>query len=234
LKKGISTRERIMDIAEDAVLAKGFGATSIEEIIAAAGITKSGFFYHFKDKNALAQSLLERHLAQDDAILDGIFGRAGELSEDPLQVFLIGLKLLAEMMRDLPGGHRGCLVATYCYNERLFDRRIQDLNRQAVLNWRRRFAAMFARIDEIHGRPDGADAEALADMVSAMVEGGILLSKVLKEPEILARQILLLRACVQLIYQPRTQPRQQPRRSDLPRLEAGGEIVGRGADMLGK
>ena len=37
------------------MLAKGFGATSIEEVIAEAGLTKSGFFYHFKDKNALAR-----------------------------------------------------------------------------------------------------------------------------------------------------------------------------------
>ena len=38
-----------MDIAQDAVLAKGFDATSIDEIVAAADITKGGFFYHFKD-----------------------------------------------------------------------------------------------------------------------------------------------------------------------------------------
>ena len=37
------------------MLAKGFAATSIEELIAAAGITKSGFFYHFKDKGELAK-----------------------------------------------------------------------------------------------------------------------------------------------------------------------------------
>jgi AcrR family transcriptional regulator len=58
--KGEATRERILEIAEAAVLAKGFGATSIEEVIAEAGLTKSGFFYHFKDKNALAREMLRR------------------------------------------------------------------------------------------------------------------------------------------------------------------------------
>ena len=47
MRKGQATRERILDVAEASVLAKGFGATSIEELIAEAGITKSGFFYHF-------------------------------------------------------------------------------------------------------------------------------------------------------------------------------------------
>jgi Bacterial regulatory proteins, tetR family len=54
--KGSDTREHILDVAEAAVLEKGFAATSIEELIA-VGITKSGFFYHFKDKNELAKAL---------------------------------------------------------------------------------------------------------------------------------------------------------------------------------
>ena len=33
-----------------------------DEIIAEAGITKSGFFYHFRDKNDLAKALLQRYL----------------------------------------------------------------------------------------------------------------------------------------------------------------------------
>ena len=41
-RKGDETRERILAVAELAVLAKGFSATSIEEIIAEVGITKSG------------------------------------------------------------------------------------------------------------------------------------------------------------------------------------------------
>lgn len=197
---GKETRTRIMDFAEQAVLQKGFGATSIEELIAAASITKSGFFYHFRDKNALAQSLLQRHIAQDNAILDGIFARARELHDDPLHGFLVGLKLLAEMMQDLPGGHPGCLVATYCYNERLFDQATRDLNRDAILSWRRRFAAIFADINAIYTPRDPADAAALADMVTAIVEGGILLSRALKDAALLSQQILLLRSYVRLLY----------------------------------
>ena len=43
-------------------------------------------------------------------MLDGIFARAAELSDDPLHRFLIALKLFAEMMDDLPNGHPGCIV----------------------------------------------------------------------------------------------------------------------------
>ena len=81
-------------------------------MIAEAQITKSGFFRHLKDKNALARALLKRHLEEEErGVLDDVFARARELHEDPLHAFLISLKLLAEMMSDLPSGHPGCLVA---------------------------------------------------------------------------------------------------------------------------
>ena len=72
--KGIETRERILQIAESAVLAKGFGATSIDEVIAEAGITKSGFFYHFRDKNELARAMLRRYVETEDRLFDDIWG----------------------------------------------------------------------------------------------------------------------------------------------------------------
>jgi AcrR family transcriptional regulator len=82
MRKGEQTRSKIMDIAEAAILAKGFDATSIEEIIEEADITKSGFFYHFQDKNRLAVALLRRYIDREEALFDGLFGRAAELHED--------------------------------------------------------------------------------------------------------------------------------------------------------
>jgi hypothetical protein len=40
-RKTGDTRERLLELAESAVLAKGFAATSIDELIAAAGISKA-------------------------------------------------------------------------------------------------------------------------------------------------------------------------------------------------
>ena len=75
MTRGEETRARILDTAQDAVLAKGFEATSIDEIVASADITRSGFFYHFKDKNALARALIERHIVVEAEIFDGLLGR---------------------------------------------------------------------------------------------------------------------------------------------------------------
>ncbi len=203
MRKGAETRERLLSIAETAVLAKGFGATSIEELIAEAEITKSGFFYHFKDKTELARALIVRYLEADEVLLDDLFKRARELNVDPLHSLLIGLKLLAEMMADLPEGHPGCLVATICYQERLFDKDIHELTRGGALAWRARFVRVLEEISEIYPPNDDVDLVEVADLISTIVEGGIIMSKALREPEKLAAQVILLRSYIKLLFSPR-------------------------------
>jgi TetR/AcrR family transcriptional repressor of nem operon len=193
-------KERLLQLAEAAVLEKGFAGTSIDELIAAAGITKSGFFYHFRDKTELARALLARYIEREDALFDELFARADELNDDPLHGFLVGLRMLAELMGELPTGHPGCLVAAYCYQDRLFDQQVRDLNAQAVLAWRRRFRARLDRIAARYPPRVAVDLDDLADMLSAIADGGIILTKVLKDKDALPRQILLYRAFVRAVF----------------------------------
>jgi TetR/AcrR family transcriptional repressor of nem operon len=78
-RKGTDTRERILDVAEAAVLEKGFAATSIDELIAAISITKSGFFYHFRDKGELARTLLARYIERENDLFDDLFRPRGRV-----------------------------------------------------------------------------------------------------------------------------------------------------------
>lgn len=204
MEKGQATRERLLDITETSVLRKGFGATSIEEVITEAGITKSGFLYHFSNKNALARALLLRYMAREDSLLDDVFARGRELAGDPLQGFLVGLKLLAEVMEDLPQEYPGCLVATYCYQESLFDKDVRELNRRIVLSWRMRFRTLLDSIYEHYHPRDVIDPDALADMVSTVIEGGLVLGRATGERTILPNQLMLLRSYIKLLFEPGT------------------------------
>lgn len=195
-----SARERLLELAEVSVIQKGFAATSIDELVAGAGITKSGFFYHFRDKSELALALLQRHFERDNEILDGLFNRARELHDDPLHSFLIGLKLFAEVLTDLPENHPGCLAASICYQDQLFNREVRELNARGTLTWRTRFGGYLEEIARVHPPRIEVDLQALADMVSALVEGGIVLNKLLKEPKLLATQIMLYRSFIQHVF----------------------------------
>ncbi len=202
MARGSDTRRRILDIAQEAILAKGFDATSIDEIVAAAELTKGGFFYHFPDKNALARALIERHIETEDRIFDDLFARARDLSDDPLQVMLIMLRLLAELLGDMPNGHPGCIVATAAYQDRLFDAEVRQINRRAVLGWRARFRNALDEIIERYPPREAVDLDDLADMVNAVVEGGIVMSKALGEPHATVGQVLLLRTFIKLLFSP--------------------------------
>jgi TetR/AcrR family transcriptional regulator, transcriptional repressor for nem operon len=198
--KGEQTRERILDVAQDSVLHKGFAGTSIDEILCEVGITKSGFFYHFRDKNDLAKALLQRYLDTEWQIFDALFRQADELSEDPLHAFLIFLKLFAETMADLPNGHPGCLAASYVYQDYLFSRDVRAMTAEGHRIWRRRFRERLDGIAARYTPHAGTNLDDLADMLSAVADGGIILSKSLSEPQILSRQILQFRNYVKLVF----------------------------------
>jgi len=200
--RGTDTKRRIMDIAQESILAKGFDATSIEEIVTSAEMTKSGFFYHFPDKNALAHALIERHIEVEDALFDDLFDRARALTDDPLQVMLVGLKLLAELIADMPGRHPGCIVATAVYQDRLFNADVRAANRRAGVGWRARVRAMLDDILEIYPMHDRVDPDDLADLVNTVIEGGLVMGRALDDPGMTPRQILLLRSYLKLQFSP--------------------------------
>jgi hypothetical protein len=125
-----------------------------------------------------------------------------KLSEDPLHGFLVSLKLLAEMMADLPGTHPGCLVASFCYQDQVFDREVRRLTLEGVLGWRRLFRDRIGRVAAHYPPRQEIDLDDLADMANTLVDGGIILSKVTKDKGVLARQIMLYRAFVRMVFQP--------------------------------
>lgn len=199
-RKGARTRDVLLDLAYESILAKGFSATSIDELIEAAGISKGGFFYHFKDKNDLARQLLIRYLAENTAVLDDLERRARELSEDPLHAFLIFMKLYAEMVADVMSRHPGCIVATLVYQDRLFDQEVARLNRQGMLDWRARFLRWLEAIAPVYPPRIPVVLEDLADQMTVVTDGSLILQRSLNDSTAVARQALLHRAMLKLVF----------------------------------
>jgi AcrR family transcriptional regulator len=198
--KGERTREHVLATAESIILQKGYAGTSIEDIISAAGITKGGFFYHFDGKNDLAKGLMLRYLDQDEQFFRSLGDRARTLTEDPLQQLLIFLKLMAEAMADLPGTHPGCLVASFTYESMQFDDEVKALNAEGVMAWRRIFLEQLEAIVEKYPPQIDIPLEDLADMLTGVIEGGIILSKVIDDQDILPNQLMQYRNYIRLVF----------------------------------
>lgn len=198
--KGEQTREHILATAEALILQRGYVGTSIDDILDGAGITKGGFFYHFDGKRDLAKQLMQRYLVQDEAFFGGLIDRARSLSEDPLQQFLLFLKLLAEAMAELPDTHPGCLVASFTYESQQFDEELTALNAEGVLSWRRLFVDLLEKASAKHPLKIDRSLEELADMLTSVIEGGIIMSKVLRDRHILPNQLEQYRTYVRLAF----------------------------------
>jgi TetR/AcrR family transcriptional repressor of nem operon len=67
-----ATRAKILGAAIQVIRAQGYSATTVDDICAAAGVTKGSFFHHFASKEALGIAAIEAF----GAFADGIFGAA--------------------------------------------------------------------------------------------------------------------------------------------------------------
>ena len=198
--KGDTTKENILEISQKIMLQKGFSGTSIDEIISAVKITKSGFFYHFENKNDLAKHLMLKYQHDDEAFFNGLFERADELSEDPLQQMFIFLKLLAEAMENLEDLHPGCLVATFTSANHQLNDEVKTVIADCTISWRHLFSNRLDAINQKHSLKIKVTSIELADMLSTIIEGGIIMSRTLSDRNILVRQILHYRDYLRLQY----------------------------------
>lgn len=58
--QGEATRSALLGAARELFGDQGYGATSLEEIVAGAGVTKGALYHHFADKEALFKAVFEQ------------------------------------------------------------------------------------------------------------------------------------------------------------------------------
>jgi len=76
---------------------------------------------------------------------------------------------------------------------------VRELTAQGVRGWRKLFSERITRIAERYPPKIEVDLDALGDMANTLVDGGIILTKVLKEKDALPKQIMLYREFVRSV-----------------------------------
>lgn len=70
--RAVASRQRILDAAEKRLLRSGPGGLVLDAVATDAHVSKGGLLYHFASKEALIDGLIERMLADFDAVQDEI------------------------------------------------------------------------------------------------------------------------------------------------------------------
>lgn len=198
------TRTRLLDTAVTVIRAQGYAGSTVDDICAAAGVSKGSFFHHFKSKDELALGAV----AHFSAMAEGLFASAPyHDAADPLDRLLgyvdFRVMILAGALPEFT-----CLLGTLVQEtydthpairaacDRGMSAHIAELTRDATLA-----KALYA--------PD-ADwtAESLGTFMQSVLQGAFIFAKAKQGPDV-ARESLahLRRYLTMLLPRPRTRER---------------------------
>jgi AcrR family transcriptional regulator len=163
------THQRIIKEASARFRRDGIGATGLQRLMKALGLTHGGFYSHFKSKDELVEKALQAAGAEVDARCAMLFSQ-----ERPLEAFID--TYLSEWHQTSPD--QGCPLPTM--SSELGQRGQPSPSSDAILD---------ARLKQVQAALGGPNAAAQSVIVMSTLVGALMLSRSVENPE-LAKRIL--------------------------------------------
>ncbi len=161
------THKRIIKEASARFRRDGIGATGLQPLMKALGLTHGGFYSHFKSKDELVEKALQEAGAQVDELCAQIFAE-----EQPLEAFID--TYLSEWHQSSP--HEGCPLLTI--SSELGLRGQPSPTSDVVLQ---------ARLDQIQHTLEGERTADRSIVIMSTLVGALLLSRSVADAEFAQR-----------------------------------------------
>jgi TetR/AcrR family transcriptional repressor of nem operon len=195
-----STRDRLLDAAKAQVMSKGFAGTSIDDILKETGLTKGAFFHHFKGKADLARELVKRYALNDLAMFQEFDRQSQDASDDPLEQVLAFLELFEDYISNSEDPAPGCMYAVYTYESRQFDPDVLDFVSDTLRQWTSIYVRKFQDVIDRYGPALPVTARQLAELIVAVIEGGLVLQRAHGDTDTTRRQSEQFRNYLKLLF----------------------------------
>jgi AcrR family transcriptional regulator len=196
-EKGRATRERIVAAAAELMRERGVAVTSLDDVRAATGTSKSQLYHYFGDREGLVRAVVRRTsdlvLARQASSLDAV-----ESWED-LDRWCEGMAGALEM-QSMRGG---CPIGTLAAALADTDETARGMLSEAFQTWGEHIRAALDRLRERGLLRPEVDINVLTVTTLAAVQGGLLLSKTLRSSEPLRAS---LRGAVSYLQQQAPRP----------------------------
>jgi TetR/AcrR family transcriptional regulator, transcriptional repressor for nem operon len=196
------SKTRLLGAALHVIRAKGYSATTIDDICHAAGVTKGSFFHHFKTKEDLALAAAG-HFA---AMADRLFASAPwQKAVDPRKRLLGYIDFRAAMLNgDLPDFT--CLLGTMVQETYETHPAIRAACDQHISAHASDVTKEITEAKRLYA-PDAAwTAESLGLYTQAVIQGAFVLAKAKNSPEIAIECLAHLRRYLEILLTPGTPP----------------------------
>lgn len=190
-RNGAINRERILDAAQHLVIENGFAATSVDQVLKAAGTSKGAFFHHFDSKLDLARALTERYVTADLVQLRAALDATASVA-DPAERLIAFVRHFEDAAEELMAAQSNCLYVAVLTEQQLVSNGTADLVTHAIEVWRKEIADLLTSAATSRDL-DLGDVDALADHVFVTFEGAFLLCRSTGTPEHMRAQLGVLR-----------------------------------------
>jgi TetR/AcrR family transcriptional repressor of nem operon len=191
-----SARARLLDAAVDVIRAQGLSATSVDDLCAAAGVTKGAFFHHFDSKEELAVEAAH-HWSRTTGAL---FATASyHQPADPLARVFAYLEFRAQLI-DGPIEAFTCLVGTMAQEAYGTSPAVRDACAASIFGHAATLEPDFQAALDARGGIDGITAAGLAAHTQVVLQGAFVLAKAADDPQIALDSVAHLRRYVELLF----------------------------------
>lgn len=195
-------RQKLLSAAFSLIREKGYSPTSVDELCAAAGVTKGAFFHHFKTKDALAVAAAN-HWSQ---ITEAFFETAPyQQHADPLDRVLGYLDFRKAILKgDI--AEFTCLVGTMVQEIHETNPDIRAACEASISAHAARIEADIAAALKRYRIRAPWTAASLALYTQAVLQGAFILAKARGDAAVAAASIDHLRRYIELLFAP-TRPK---------------------------
>lgn len=195
--KPTTTRTKLLDAALFVIRAKGYAATTVDDLCAAAGVSKGAFFHHFKSKDSLAVAAADYW-----SEMTGAFFAAApyHAHTDPLDRVLGYLDFRKEILKGkIP--EFTCFVGTLVQEVYGSIPDIRAACDASISGHAAKVEADIAAAMALHGVRADWTAGSLALHTQAVLQGAFILAKAKSGPEVASASIDHLRRYIALLFQ---------------------------------
>jgi len=184
-RKTPPSRDKLLDAALRLMLTKGFTATRVEEICAAAKLTKGSFFHYFKSKEDIGKAVLDRYYSQSEqTILHAPFHK----KTDPLDRVYGYIDFAIKMSRN-PRASDSCLIGGFTSELSHTYPEFRALCARYFNQWAAAFRKDLEAAKRLHAPRAAFAPEELADYMIALIEGSLLLSKARRDKTVVEKNL---------------------------------------------
>jgi len=191
-----NAREKILEAAFAVIREKGYSATTVDDLCAAAGVTKGAFFHHFASKEALAVAAAGRW----SEMTGQLFAAAPyHRHADPLDRVLGYVDFRRALLRGTVPEFT-CLVGTMVQEAYGTHPAIRDACAGSICGHAAKLEADIAAAMAQHGIAADWTPQSLALHTQAVLQGAFILAKATGGPALAEESVDHLRRYIELLF----------------------------------